>query len=215
MTEPCPSIEELGPMAELAAGDPRRAHVDSCPRCRGLLAAFAGFVAGSPSHADPAREARLAAGLAALATPASRREPGTVVRILRSRVTASLLATAAVLVLVVGLSREGDPLPGGPAGVTRTTLSAKDFGMEARVVTDGGYRLSWTRPAAPGETFRVVFFGGDLVEVGRIEAGTAAGVDWTPPQRAGGDAAAMTWRIEVVREGDVVARSTPQPLPRR
>ncbi len=48
-TSTCVRVEELGDLLELPADDPRRRHVEGCPRCRTLLASYARFLTpGTP-----------------------------------------------------------------------------------------------------------------------------------------------------------------------
>ncbi len=48
MKQRCHTPEEITALAELEPGDPRRAHVDACPRCQAVLLSFQEFLAAEP-----------------------------------------------------------------------------------------------------------------------------------------------------------------------
>ncbi|MCB9513646.1 MAG: hypothetical protein H6694_04950 [Candidatus Latescibacteria bacterium] len=46
MADSCPTVEVLADLAALPADDPRRRHVQDCPRCRARLLDYQDFLAG-------------------------------------------------------------------------------------------------------------------------------------------------------------------------
>ncbi len=155
---PCIAPEEVGAVLALPAGDPRRAHLDTCPRCRALATAHRAFLEppAPPAGARPDdADARLTAWRerffaapdgAPAATPVAVR-PAEARRSESRGGWATLLAPAwrpawafAALVIVVGgalvmMRRPESTLRGGaPAAVTIEV---------ARWLPDGGVRLAW------------------------------------------------------------------------
>ena len=64
--ERCPAVETLAELAALPPGDPRRRHLDTCPRCQARLATYEEFLRAEPAGSGPrvdAALARLAANL--------------------------------------------------------------------------------------------------------------------------------------------------------
>ena len=60
----CVRIEHMADIELLPADDPRRRHVESCPRCRAVYAAYRDFMAPAAADAGPEQaRARLEAAL--------------------------------------------------------------------------------------------------------------------------------------------------------
>ncbi len=152
MSDQCLTIEDLGELAELPVGDSRRAHLDGCPRCQGLVASYAAFFTPEdiPPEADVADAgARLSA---ALEREIGAETGGNIVRpasfTQRFLGMRPLAAAAAVLVVALGLSLMRDG-PGAPP-LEPVLRGAGDevvaFQGEAVALAGDGYRLRW--PAA-------------------------------------------------------------------
>lgn len=217
--ESCFQPEALAEIAELSAGDPRRAHLEGCARCRARLAAFASFMAEEPvpAGADPVdAEARLSAVLDDLiGRPGDDRSTGfapvTRLPVRRERQPMRLvLALAAVLVVAVGLrvaTQVGDG--GQPTTVLRGDKDpvAAAFQPSSTPLSEGIVQLAW-QPVPGAEGYRVVLIGADLRETAQHEVGSQTRLDLGPDDLA--DAA--FWRVIALRGGDPVARSAAQPL---
>lgn len=204
--EHCIDIRDIPNLADLPAGDPRRRHLDACPRCRGLAEAHGLFMEPGATtdleglaDADVELQRRLTEALAARST-ARARSP-------RRRLW---LALAAVLALcAVGLTttevlrlRNGAP----PRVGERLRGDTEATGLAAST-QNGTLHLAWTgAPAA--DAYVYVLFGADLVEIAR-HAGpeptlALATVDLP--------AAAGFCQALAVSQGDTLARSTLIPI---
>ncbi|MCP4574061.1 MAG: hypothetical protein GY838_17005 [bacterium] len=201
MMEHCHPMNELADLAGLPTGDPRRRHLEDCPRCRGLAAAQGLFLEPGDTSDLPdlvAADAELAGRLqSALATP-----PGAVTRPTRRR--ANWYALAAVLaVCAVGLT--ASELWRGPGG-TGPRVGEYVRGDEAvglAVTTGEGFlRCDW--PAAPeAETFVFALLDAGLAEVERhqeVRPGFEKSVTDLP-------ATAVYCQAFAVSRGDTIARS--------
>ena len=174
MNDRCLNDDEVLALVRRPAGDPALAHVESCPRCRSRLRAYAAFQAAesdaSPAETSAAR-VRLSQHIAHLAAG-----PRPEVRAPRSfRLVDGLRAlwapslrpvvVAATVVLVAG----GGMLVLRVGGERSTTMrgNANSRGLfdvaEARAV-GGGIELGWD--AVPGaEGYRVRLLAPDLTEL--------------------------------------------------
>lgn len=213
MSDQCLRTEHVGALCAGATDDPRWAHVAACPRCRSLVAAYRGFVAGRPDLADPAAEAELGRRLA--------REiggPPSSVRVLRRsrpyvRVSLALAAVLATAVIVVrwapGPPATGIVVRGTEAPATPVLLT---HAPQAR--PDGDLDLSWV-PWPDAELYAVILFAGTLDEIARFtaDADTILVVPAAIWQDAGGPDADLLWQVEALHEGGVVARSALTILP--
>ena len=177
MTDRCPSLEGLLHQAQLPPGHAGRAHLDHCPRCRSLVKSHAAFLAGSPAHADGEREARLASALEqeiGLA-PTRQRPAHPVLRLLRSRATAPVLAMAAVLALAVGLQRLDRGPAEGPLGITRSAAPVTGLVLQAEWSAGGTLELSWQGAPTESRSFRVLLLGADLEQLASFAHGPGNG----------------------------------------
>lgn len=198
MNDRCEPIETLRQAAALPAGDPRRDHVEACPRCAARLAALASFLDGGdvPAGADPdAADRRLAA---ALRDERNRRSAG------GRRFGAGLLALAAVLLLlVVGPGLLGDHEGPPASGTLRGDAAPDAFALRAE-----GRTLSWN--AIPGaDAYEVILYDDSLAPLGEpiaIRGATSLELDLDGPAPA-------YWRVTARRGGDPLASSPAVPYP--
>jgi hypothetical protein len=200
MRDGCFKPDEL---ADLAADDPRLAHLEECPRCRAVMMSFESFMdpGDIPAGADVAdANARLTAALdqeISVVRPAP-----TFWTPFRVR---SLSAVAAVLIVAVGLSlfgsgpevisTEGPVLRGvgAPAAPFRIAMSKQE---------NGAFWLSW--PGVEGATgYRVVVYGEDLEVISGFDAELATAFKLEPP------AGAAFCRVIAFRDGDELGTSEP------
>lgn len=207
----CIPLEVLGTLGTLDAEDPRRLHIERCARCSAMLVAYREFVrADSPERAH-VRDAdkRLAAFIAErvegveTGVGAPRRPRGRWFQLPTFRfiaTTAALLFIAVAVTQFLPGSREGVVLRGGPhAG----------FSLEApRVLDDGAIELGWA-PVANADMYQVTILGTDLSEVFRMPATSETRVTLDTRTLS---AEATRWQVTALREGGVVAESTPAAL---
>jgi hypothetical protein len=226
----CHAIRELPALGVLPAGDPRRAHLNACPRCRARLATYLEFVEAPPAVSGPQREealARLGAALdreilgrartTARSFPAHRRRPWLDGRALLGErgLPAGALAAAALLA-VIGLTvlRVQERPPGvvlrAQHGRGGTELPETVAG---HLEDDGSLLLRW-RPVAGATAYRVELLDGELALLAAFEAGadTQRVIPADALRRAVHTAGSHAWTVTALVHGDVIARSRPAPL---
>jgi hypothetical protein len=215
MSPECFSAEELARVLEVDPGDPRRRHLDECPRCRARLRAFQTFMAPPdvPEGADP-RDAqrRLDAVVDALgkepARPRAVRGRSSLPEWLTGPVWRPALAAAAVLVVASVLVATLTPrrelvLRGLPGDGARAELR-----LEAARVTGVGTELRWS--PVPGEVrYRVDLFGSDLREIARLAPTPETRLVVTRSMVPDGVVAGTTllWRVTALTDSGLVAVS--------
>lgn len=231
MSRDCPSIEDLPRIAGLPASDPARHHLETCARCRALLASCREFLGPVtlPAEAGLAEaEAHLAAFLdREIVRPGGRgaeRAPrrtghaglwNAALAWLRPQPVRLALAAAAVVALFV-LVRSGGDMTSAPSRepVLRGD-AAFPFRAEARRLVSGDVEVHW-RAFDGADGYQLVLLGGDLQPRARLEAGrdTLIRVGLETGKAAGEEGPPLFYRIAVLRGGDVVESSPTQPWPR-
>jgi hypothetical protein len=229
MSESCFSFEELAEIATSPAADPRRAHLDACPRCQARLLDMGDFERPLDSQEEermaPER-LRLAealrremAGEAGPAVSAVGSEP-VLVR-LRRLLTGPALRPALALVGVVAIgallygtlrpgarSGRGDLLR-SPSGPSAATVA----GLRATALPQGRFELAWA-PLAQAEAYEVRIFRDDLTELARLgpfgEPRASFGTDSLATRPAPGTV--LVWQVVALRSGDPVAESALETL---
>ncbi|MBN2170126.1 MAG: hypothetical protein JW819_02255 [Candidatus Krumholzibacteriota bacterium] len=223
--ERCPAIETLVDLAALPPGDPRRSHLDACPRCQARLATYEEFLRAEPAGTGPrvdAALARLAASLDAAilgdaagtaaasgeeATGESEPSRGRLLHL--PRAARAVLAAAAALLLLVGLDtivprREPPIVLRAPSPVVPATLALEP----PRTLAGGGLELSW-QPHPEADAYLVIILAPDLTERARllvsgeprlrIEAARLAELLESRP--------VFAWKVIALGGGDELARS--------
>lgn len=202
--EHCHEITELADLAGLPAGDPRRRHLESCPRCRGLAAAQGLFLepgdtsdledlGGADAELARRLDPVLAASPSGAARPARRRGPWYAL--------AAVLAVGAIGLTTSELLRMRD---GAGPRVGERLRGAETAGLEVTVAA-ANVQIAWPdAPVLPDAGFFVFsLLGPGLEEIGRRvvqQPGFAGPVADLPPATAFCQAFAVS-------QGDTVARS--------
>ena len=205
-------IQEIANLSGLPADDPRRRHLDECPRCRGLAEAQALFL--QPGDTDDldglgASDAQLQERLAsALSQP-----PARTGRVRRRRLwlaAAAVLAVCAIGLAADDLLRQRLLAPPQVGERLRGTESASDL-----ILTSGDGRLHLTWPTAPAaDTYRFVFFDAASHEIGgRSVEHTADEPVTCELRREDLPAAVRFYQVYAISYGDTVARSSMVPAP--
>jgi len=225
MSDRCLDPHDLAALAAVPRGDPRRAHVDRCPRCEAALHSYRDFV--DPGELPPEANAEQASRkleatlqreiLAEDAAPqavrgrATGHAPGGWMRRLRWPVLAPALVGAAALVLVV-LTGQNESLTGGGGGLrggqaASASETAEPISARVQALRGAELLLEWDLPAAADQSV-IVFFAGDLSELDRQTV--AAGQSLRLPvesERAAPLAPARYWRVIAISDGEEIARS--------
>jgi len=232
MKATCIPIEELGRVAALPQDAPERAHLETCARCRSLLAMLAEFESPTVSRqgarfADA--DAQLRATIAGLAggDPDSVSEPEPRESRVRARAPwfgwrlpswpRRRLAFAFASLVVVALAGTSlyrtlahDPQmraasPGTPQATPFVAAAARQVA--------GGAELSWSAERG-ADRYRVVFFDASLNEVARLDAGAATTLllraDALPAGLSHGQS--VGWQVEALAGDDLRARTPTRPL---
>jgi hypothetical protein len=207
----CIDVQEIGAVLELPADDPRRRHVEMCPRCRSLVASYTSFVEAEPADGSDLErvrgmlDARIRAG-------ASRWKPS------RSSVRAfwwqlwlrplPLLAAGLVVVsaAVYWTSRQPEQ-----SSLRETTPQSRTFALSpAEVAADGSIHLSWSAMTG-ADQYQVRIYGPDFGEIYRAPntTETALNVDRAVLPANLPATLDLTWRVFALSQGDVIATSEP------
>ncbi len=177
MDERCYGAEEIGEILKLDGADPRRRHIESCPRCAKLASAYRDFLDGKGKFPGPdlagAREKirRAIAGDDEVGIPLTlRRKAGK--DGVKKRLAQPILLTGAVLVLVWALIQVCDREPPEKdifETIASPPLESTDpLAPHTPVPVDKGVRLSWT--GAPGATsYGVIVFSEVMKEIFRAD----------------------------------------------
>lgn len=231
MTDRCFEVEELGEILQLNAADPRRLHIDACPRCQSRLLVYREFVEDS-TVPEGARLQDAAARLGRafqgeVAPPRSARLPKS--RSTLSRLMDSLWAPAlkpawvgaGVLVMAFVAytgyqaywnSKAPDVLRGaGPGGSMR---SGSVVLRPARVGPDGTITLSWGSVTG-ADTYRVRLLSSALADLATFgplpDTSLAVAAEHLPRGLPAGTL--VGWQVEALASGEVLATSPTGTLP--
>jgi len=223
MADRCFDLSEFGDLLDLEPGDPRSEHLARCPLCRSRLKAFRAFLekrpaAGSrPADADAALERYITATVrqSPLSRPGSEAERGLPrlgpLSLRRFAVPALAAAAVVVLVLVWAPPRHA---PEGPSGQLRR--EPQPAGLEATLAAtsavrpDGAIALRW-RKSPDADSYQVQLFDTRLEEIARFPAGSDTVLILLPEQLVD-LSGPLLWRVQALRTGSVVGRSSPAAL---
>jgi hypothetical protein len=235
MTDPCLPIGELVALAGQMTPDPRMAHVQTCPRCRSLLAAASAFASRDEGEACPGEgaavpriqallqqqilgpessAARLGRRLAASPNPAGAGGGGWIARFLHLTIAPRLLLPAAgVAAILVGsflLIRDELPWSSGPAALREEPGVSSGLNLiplPPRLLDGGGIELLW-RHSAAAEAYRVLLFDAEMREIARRSTG-AETLLVVPATEFHGSAVPVFWQVEALSQGDKIGDSVP------
>ena len=209
MSDQCLNPEEL---ADFSTEDPRRAHVDDCPRCQSVVKSFTAFMdpADIPEGADLAdAHARLSAALDR--EIGSGESIGSQAQVIRPAASfwspfrvRTLAAAAAVVIVAVGLSvtRFGPEVPPQEPVLRDAGDVVAPYRCEITGLENGGYLLSWPE-VEEATSYRVVVYSTDLEDLMDHDVEDATSLELELPE--GG----AFCRVIALRDGDEVKRSEP------
>ncbi|MGQ0722554.1 MAG: hypothetical protein ACT4PE_13440 [Candidatus Eiseniibacteriota bacterium] len=167
----CPDVEELGGILELSADDPRRRHVESCRRCRLLVAAHERFLSVPPAPGAKVEDAadRLRRAFESELPAPARKRPA----LPRGRIGLAAAAAFAVAIAVV-FTRPRPDAPDRPVfrgeGDTETSASRDVPRVEViETLPDGKLRLRWSE--TPGASrYELRLYDANAREIARLPA---------------------------------------------
>lgn len=199
MTDQCLDALELDEIIRLPQDDPRRRHVDGCPRCRGLARALGIFL--EPGDASDLKDlggadSELKSRLASVLPFPKRTSPRPGRRI--GMAVAAVLALCAVGLGTSELLRTQD----GALPETGQYQRGGGFsGSASASATADGVRLDWS-DAPPAESIVYIFLSTEMSELGRRESPGALDLDLNDPL-----ARAPFFQALAIVRGDTVGRS--------
>lgn len=212
---------EAGALDEILASavtDPRRRHLESCPRCRALAENYALFL--SPPDDDPALTDRAQAKLDAfrdrLLAPtdpiaAPRRAMSGAApwwRGLFAPAARPAWALAGVLV-IAGAWYVTRPSPPSPADIRLRGEQRIEMPLAAPRYLDANTLVLGWRSMPEAARYEVRFYSTSLTEIGRRDAGTDTllriAVGQLPPTYARGES--VLYRVVALQGGDEISRS--------
>jgi hypothetical protein len=221
MSTTCPPLESFAELLRLDAQDPRRRHLEQCPRCRARMMAFRSFMEMEPAPVGADREDARRRLVAAIRRETLRSvgRAGPRRSIWQRRLPwpvwkPALGLVAAALLIVVLLRAAGDRGPQAPLmlrGANPTEAVARV--PAATWAADGSAVLRWPAvPAADG--YRVLVFDQDLQEIARLDAAGDTSLVLSPARLAAlaPSGAALFWRVAALRQGDQISLSPPATL---
>jgi len=228
MPDSCIEIHELEEILRLPRDDSRRRHLETCPRCRAVVASYKDFL--DPADAPPdahLQKVKVRLGRTLDAKILGRktevlesRRPSFMERIFPRRWSAYWrpALVLAGLILIVFTAREflpdresrGDRQLYRGAETQESALVAQAVLLEA-----GEIRLSWT-PMAEADEYRVRLFGADLLERAEWRAG-ADTVFLIPGAEilSHAESSPLFWTVSAFRNSDLLGESALGPVPTR
>lgn len=232
MTRPVQCIDEqaLGDVLALPESDPRRRHVDECPRCRALAVSYRQFLEPSSEEAasfGTAEDRRLtdfrerltgvAAAPSAPMPDAKARAAAPAPRSWSDRLFAPALRPVWALVAIAIAFGVMQLAPKSPhRSATAPVLrggSAHELATATPSYAANGVTLAWSaNPEA--DQYQLRFFSSALTEIGRRDLGRDTSVTLAiadlPAAYAGGET--ILWRVVALKGGDEIETSAPGSL---
>jgi hypothetical protein len=225
--EPCPPLEELEAVLRLPPADPRRRHVEDCPRCRARVLTFLEFIeppgdvplavlheAESRLDGMLKRELALEGGRRTGASGSfPRRHAGWPPSRFVFPWAAAAFAVVALVLAVRALRPRGEA-PVLLRGSTEHVAPGAGAAPALRsALTPAGLELSWS--AVPGaDAYEVRIYSPTLEEIARLRPTARTRVLLAradlPPSAAPGTAA--LWKVVALRAGDPLQESAPAEL---
>ncbi len=224
MTEKCIDIEQIAEVLELPDDDPRRRHLDECPRCSALLLSFQAFLGAEEiPGSDPVDagerlssfiQSKIAKTLSDTSmSGAAPDHPGFLAEVVQSLFRRPVWVMASLVIVAAGMLLwkpwVEDPL------VLRGTISAETgtpLDLAApRALEDGSTQLSWV-PLDGADSYEVRLYDESLSEIARFGPVTETTFILDHSMLPVDAPDAMLWRIVALEEGDEIALSQPAPL---
>ncbi len=215
----CPRIEELADIADLVADDPRRRHVEKCPRCRSRLSTCREFLAGR----GECEAGQLDRALDSLGTDLDREIFGKDVRPVaptspprlrwRSPFVRGGLAVAASILLFFALDGARETI--GPGEIRlrsdRPDPETGELVLEATLpLADGGLEFNW-RPLAGADGYRLEILDARLEPLAALPVtpGHSLALSADQLREILPESCDFVWVVVALRGEDTILRSAP------
>jgi hypothetical protein len=229
MNENCPALETFEDLLRLDPADPRRRHLDECPRCRARGIAFASFMRGGElppgTRLEEARielaaslEREIARGSQRAQGRSSERRPRPweglerFFRLLWK--PAAGLAAVALVLLALRIAERPATAPEGRMAVRDASRAVSVAApLRSELGPGGSIRLRWS-PVAEADGYKVLLFSPGLQPIGEFEAGSDSMLTLASDRLAGIRPAGSVvfWRVAALRNGDTISLSAPAAL---
>ena len=231
MVQKCINIEKIPEILELPADDPRRIHLEECPRCSSALLIYRAFLkaevvpGANPSDAETrlstfiqskidSTSSVTAANGNISGTPVTEETPGRkefLISIARALFLRPTWITAALVLIAAGL------LWWQPWIVDKPVLRGTSLAVETRnslaLATpqpqdDGSLRLAW-QPFAGADSYQVYIYYQDLTELIRLAPVSEPTIDLRHSMLPSGAPENLLWSVIALDRGDKIAASPP------
>jgi hypothetical protein len=224
MTDHCVDVEEIEELLALSDDDPRRRHLDECPRCNAILTSYLAFLeADDAAGAAPAdAESRLAGFLETVTghSPARPTETvpgndGFISKLTRALFLRPVWAAAAMVVVTAGVlwwspwSQQERVLRDAPQGVPGT---GTPLDLHTPQIQPGGVVLLTWEPLEGADAYQVRLYGEDLAEIVRFQPTGEPSLSVDRSMLPEDTPAVVLWRVAALQSGDEIAISEPAPL---
>lgn len=231
MVQKCIDIEKIAEILELPVDDPRRIHLEECPRCGSALLIYRAFLkAEAVPGANPSdAEARLSAFIqskidsTSLVTATNGNISGAPVTVeaperkgFLASVTGALFLrpaciTVALVLIAAGLLWRQPWIVDKP--VLRGTSPAVETGNSLDLATpqlqdNGSVRLAW-QPFAGADSYQVCIYDQDLTELIRLAPVSEPTIDLRRSMLPSGAPESLLWSVIALDGGDKIAISPP------
>ncbi len=208
----CLEVADLAEALAAPPDDPRRRHIEQCPRCGALARQYRDFMGESRPNArlEPAEVARLDQAMArARQRTAIVRKPSAAGR---TRWWVAVPAVAAVLAIMILVPARRTPGPDPTVMRGRVEPDTVLTVNPARINEQGNIVLGWLATAA-ADSFVVEILAADLTVLATVSAGPGTDLE-LPPDSASAPRTRQFWRIIGFKEQDPVVRSGLREFPR-
>jgi hypothetical protein len=222
----CIAEEALGEVLALPADDPRRSHLDTCPRCHALVLSYQGFLAPDANEAlaygtheaqalDRARERLLGVAPTEEARPVVERPSRPWWAPLAAPQLRPVFALAAIAVVTVAIFVAPQLRRPAPSPLVRGLGDRPMSLAEPAYGGDGSVRLVW-RSSPEAQRYEVRFFSMALEPIGQADAGGDTTVTLSPARlpAAYGHGELVLYRVAALRGRDQMAISETRPIQR-
>ena len=231
MEQKCIDIEKIPEILELPVDDPRRIHLEECPRCGSALLIYRAFLkAEAVPGANPSdAEARLSAFIkskidstssvtaaksnisVAPVTIEAPERPDFLASIARTLFLRPAWITVALILIAAGLLWRQPWIVDKP--VLRGTSPAVETGNSLDLDTpqlqdNGSIRLAW-QPFAGADSYQVYIYYQDLTELIRLAPVSEPTIDLQRSMLPSGAPESLLWSVIALDMGDKIAASPP------